>query len=158
MMASARTSAPSPASQSFLRYCVQKIVEPMPYRTSIAPVSCCRTPHRAHPAVTRPAPARSRRPASARALARCPPPRFRAPGARDDVADAVSGHPLGPRDLVLGHPRFAKPRDQLHPYLYRHVSPPSSRSPTNRISCWRRLLWRQPTSPPPLPNIPQIVR
>ena len=79
MMASARTSAPSLASQSFLRYCVQKIVEAMPYRTSIAPVSCCRTPHRAHPAVTRPAPARSRRPASARAFARRPPPRFRAP-------------------------------------------------------------------------------
>ena len=29
----------------------------------------------------------------------------------------------------------------------RHVN-----SPTNRISCWRRLLWRQPTSPPSLPS------
>lgn len=152
MMASARTSAPSRRASPSCGIACRRSWSRCPYRTSIAPVSCCRTPHRAHPAVTRPAPARSRRPASARALARRPPPRFRAPCARDDVADAVSGHPLEPRDLVLGHPRFAKPRDQLHPYLYHHVSPPSSRSPTNRISRRRRLLWRQPTSPPPLPQ------
>lgn len=28
-------------------------------------------------------------------------------------------------------------------------------SPTNRISCWRLLLWRQPTSPPPSPTLPR---